>query len=118
MRFNDLLHLVAFPGRAHGTPPTPGFVTATKMPESRAFSKCSAHFSPYIPLSPPPPRADDGGLVEVSQMLARHTERQAAGRGRWLGITRAAGGRGSPSLPWEARPIPCQMMEYPQCRRP
>ena len=70
------------------------------------------------PCHPPPPRADDGGLVEVSQMLARHTERQAAGRGRWLGITRAAGGRGSPSLPWEARPIPCQMMEYPQCRRP
>ena len=43
-------------------------------------------FSPFQPLHTPvtplpPPRADDGGLVEVSQMLARHTERQAAGRG-------------------------------------
>ena len=53
MRFNDLLHLVAFPWKAHGTPPTPGFVTATKMPESRALSKFSDHFSRYIPLSAP-----------------------------------------------------------------
>ena len=51
MRFNDLLHLVAFPWKAHGTPPAPGFVTATKMPESRALSKFSDHFSRYIPLS-------------------------------------------------------------------
>ena len=41
MRFNDLLHLVAFPWKAHGTPPASGFVTATKMPESRALSKFS-----------------------------------------------------------------------------
>ena len=51
MRFNDLLHLVAFPWKAHGTPPASGFVTAAKMPESRAFSKLSDHFSRYIPLS-------------------------------------------------------------------
>ena len=51
MRFNDLLHLVAFPWKAHGTPPTSGLVAITKMPESRAFSKFSDHFSPYIPLS-------------------------------------------------------------------
>ena len=51
MRFNDLLHLVAFPWKAHGKPPAPGFVTATKMPESRALSKFSDHFSRYIPLS-------------------------------------------------------------------
>ena len=55
MRFNDLLHLVAFPWKAHGKPPAPGFVTATKMPESRALSKFSDHFSRYIPLSAPPP---------------------------------------------------------------
>ena len=53
MRFNDLLHLIAFPWKAHGTPPAPGFVTAAKMPESRALSKFSDHFSPYIPLSGP-----------------------------------------------------------------
>ena len=51
MRFNDLLHPVAFPWKAHGTPSAPGFVTATKMPESRALSKFSDHFSRYIPLS-------------------------------------------------------------------
>ena len=51
MRFNDLLHLVAFPWKAHGTPPTSSLVAITKMPESRAFSKFSDHFSPYIPLS-------------------------------------------------------------------
>ena len=56
MRFNDLLHLVAFPWKAHGTPPAPGFVTATKMPESRALSKFSDHFSRYIPLSGSLPR--------------------------------------------------------------
>ena len=55
MCFNDLLHLVAFPWKAHGTPPAPGFVTATKMPESRALSKFSDHFSHYIPLSAPRP---------------------------------------------------------------
>ena len=41
MRFNDLLHLVAFPGKAHGKPPASGFVIATKMPDSRALSKPS-----------------------------------------------------------------------------
>ena len=51
MRFNDLLHLIAFPWKAHGTPPASVFVTATKMPESRALSKFSDHFSRYIPLS-------------------------------------------------------------------
>ena len=51
MRFNDLLHLVAFPWKAHGTPPTSGLVAITKMPESRAFSKFPDHFSSYIPLS-------------------------------------------------------------------
>ena len=54
MRFNDLLHLVAFPCKAHGKPPAPGFVTATKMPESCALSKFSDHFSRYIPLSVSP----------------------------------------------------------------
>ena len=40
-----------FSGKAHGTPPAPGFVTAAKMLESRALSKFSGHFSPYLPLS-------------------------------------------------------------------
>ena len=53
MRLNDLLHLIAFSGKAHGTPPAPGFVTAAKMPEPRALSKFSDHFSRYIPLSDP-----------------------------------------------------------------
>ena len=63
MRFNDLLHLIAFPWKAHGTPPAPGFVTAAKMPESRALSKFSDHISPYIPLS--------GGGEQLSQVAAR-----------------------------------------------
>ena len=53
MRFNDLLHLVAFPWKAHGTPPTSGLVAITKMPESHAFSKFSDHFKPlHTPVSP------------------------------------------------------------------
>ena len=44
MRFNDLLHLIAFPGKAHGRPPASGFVIATKMPDSRALSKLSDQF--------------------------------------------------------------------------
>ena len=46
MRFNDLLHLVAFPWKAHGKPPASGFVSATKMPDSRALSKLSDQFHP------------------------------------------------------------------------
>ena len=65
MRFNDLLHLVAFPWKAHGKPPAPGFVTATKMPESRALSKFSDHFSRYIPLS----GRETGGYLAASNML-------------------------------------------------
>ena len=41
MRFNHLLHLVAFPWKAHGRPPASGFVIVTKMPDSRALSKPS-----------------------------------------------------------------------------
>ena len=76
MRFNDLLHLVAFPGKAHGTPPAPGSVTATKMPESRALSKFSDHFSRYIPLSGVPrgrtgmARPIAGFLVAVMMVAA------------------------------------------------
>ena len=46
MRFNDLLHLIAFPGKAHGRPPATGSVIATKMPDSRALSKFSDQFHP------------------------------------------------------------------------
>ena len=52
MRFNHLLHLIAFPGKAQGTPPAFGFVK-TKMPDSPAPSqaKPTPNFSRYIPLS-------------------------------------------------------------------
>ena len=46
MRFNDLLHLAAFPGKAHGRPPASGFVIAAKMPDSCALSKSSDQFHP------------------------------------------------------------------------
>ena len=52
MRFNDLLHLVAFPWKAHGRPPASGFVIATKMPDSRPLSKPSDQFqSIHTPVS-------------------------------------------------------------------
>ena len=52
MRFNHLLHLIAFPGKAQGTPPAFGFVK-TKMPDSPAPSQATSttNFSRYIPLS-------------------------------------------------------------------
>ena len=52
MRFNRLLHLIAFPGKAHGRPPAFGFVK-TKMPDSPAPSQVTSttDFSRYIPLS-------------------------------------------------------------------
>ena len=52
MRLNELLHLVAFPRKAHGKPPTSGYVTAAKMPDSRAFSNSSGQFhSIHTPVS-------------------------------------------------------------------
>ena len=52
MRFNDLLHLVAFPWKAHGRPPASGFVIATKMPDSRPLPKLSDQFqSIHTPVS-------------------------------------------------------------------
>ena len=52
MRFNRLLHLIAFPGKAHGGPPASGLDT-TKMPDSPALSQATAKasFSRYLPLS-------------------------------------------------------------------
>ena len=79
MRFNDLLHLVAFFGKAHGRLPAPGFVTAAKMPDSRALSKFSDHFSPYIPLS------------ESSQVAARD-------RRRWTRRRRVTSSRPPPQV--------------------
>ena len=72
MRFNDLLHLVAFPWKAHGTPPTSGLVAITKMPESRAFSKFSDHFSPYIPLSALSPTGSDRLTGALLDRLTHH----------------------------------------------
>ena len=79
MRFNDLLHLIAFPGKAHGTPPAPGFVTATKMPEPRALSKFSDHFSRYIPLS--------GGVMMSVREIERYLEQWQMGIRDWHGRT-------------------------------
>ena len=47
MRFNGLLHLVAFPGKAHGRPPASGFVALTKIPDSCALSKFSEPVSAH-----------------------------------------------------------------------
>ena len=70
------------------------------------------------PCHPPPPELMTAGWWRYPRCWPGTRSARQPDGGRWLGITRAAGGRGSPSLPWEARPIPCQMMEYPQCRRP
>ena len=62
MRVNHLLNLIAFPGKAHGTPPASGFVIATKMPDSPGPSQVTSttNFSRYIPLS-----AELGGVLGV-----------------------------------------------------
>ena len=71
MRFNDLLHLIAFPGKAHGRPPASGFDT-TKMPESRAFSNSSEPVSALTYPCQPPPRLlpfpkRGGGVMSASR---------------------------------------------------
>ena len=48
------------------------------------------------------PELMTAGRWKSLRMRARYTERQAAGRGRWPGTTRAPGGRGPASLPREA----------------
>ena len=59
MRFNRLLHLIAFSGKAHGGPPASG-CDINKMPDSPAPSqaKRAPDFSPYIPLSAGPQGVD------------------------------------------------------------
>ncbi len=58
MRFNSLLNLIGFSGKAHGKPPVSGCVTDTRMPETPAPSQGS--FRPIsavtYPCQPPPPR--------------------------------------------------------------
>ena len=44
MRLNELLHLAAFPRKAHGKPPASGYATAAKMPEPCGFSNSSGQF--------------------------------------------------------------------------
>ena len=53
MRFNSLLNLIGFSGKAHGGPPVSGCVTNTRMPDSPAPSQAlfRADFRRYIPLS-------------------------------------------------------------------
>ena len=57
MRFNRLLRLIAFSGKAHRGSPASGRVT-TKMPDADAPSqvKRTSDFGRYLPLSAPPPR--------------------------------------------------------------
>ena len=63
MRFNRLLHLIAFPGKAHGKPPASGFVTAAKMPDSRGFPVLRP-FSPHTyPCQPPGFSPSRGGMI-------------------------------------------------------
>ena len=69
MRFNDLLHLVAFPWKAHGTPPTSGFVTAAKMPESPCVFQV---FRPFQPLHTPVSR-QEGHVVRGAGGLHGHS---------------------------------------------
>ena len=64
MRFNDLLHLAAFPGKAHGRPPASGFVATNKMPESRALSKFSDQFQPLHT----PVRGAYGGMYKFGDL--------------------------------------------------
>ena len=74
MRFNRLLHLIAFSGKAHRGSPASGRVT-TKMPDADAPShvKRTPDFSPYLPLSAPPPprllpfRQRDGGKMRAAR---------------------------------------------------
>ena len=62
MRFNSLLNLIGFSGKAQGGPPVSGCVTNTRMPDSPAPSQGSfrADFRRYIPLS-----AFQGGLAGI-----------------------------------------------------
>ena len=71
MRFNHLLHLIAFPGKAHGTPPAFGFVK-TKMPDSPAPSQATSttNFSRYIPLSAHPTGRWVGGEGSTHFVIA------------------------------------------------
>ena len=61
MRFNSLLNLTGFSGKAHGEPPASGCVADTRMPETPAPSQGSfrANFSRYLPLSGGDPRPLD-----------------------------------------------------------
>ncbi len=71
MRSNHLLNLIGSFRKAHGTPPASGFVTATKMPVSRALSKFSQiNFTLYIPLSG---RGEDSAVIDG----------RVSGRGKW-----------------------------------
>ena len=74
MRFNDLLHLIAFPGKAHGRPPASGFDT-TKMPDSRAFSNSSDQFQPLHTLVRARGEVADLDLEEAKTLLREFIDR-------------------------------------------
>ena len=56
MRFNRLLHLIAFPGKALGEPPASGPETGNRS-ETAGASRAdrSTGSGRYLPLSTPPP---------------------------------------------------------------
>ena len=56
MRFNRLLHLIAFPGKALGEPPASGPETGNRS-ETAGASRAdrSTGSRRYLPLSTPPP---------------------------------------------------------------
>ena len=84
MRFDDLLHLIAFSGKAHGEPPAFGLVI-TKMPDAPAPSQATSrpNLGPYIPLSAPrkakPSRPSAAGLA--TRAGCGKTARSCAGAG-------------------------------------
>ena len=107
MRFNSLLNLIGFSGKAQGGPPVSGCVTNTRMPDSPAPSQGSfrAIFNRYIPLSGGIPprfleRREKGGRegmtsirTEISEEAVKHPEaaghmRENEGPGRTAGNNR------------------------------
>ena len=98
MRFNDLLHLIAFSGKAHGRPPASGFDT-TKMPDSRAFSNSSDQFQPLHTLVSLPRGNRCGGPLRLGPAPEQPVRFPPSGnRPFFLPFSRASVGSGFGSV--------------------
>ena len=93
MRFNSLLNLTGFSGKAHGEPPASGCVTDTRMPETPAPSQGSfwANFSLTYPCQAPTPPAMPTAPVAGFHRLA------AAGTALQPSSTQTSGPRSVPA---------------------